>query len=89
MHMSLKVSGLTKYYGEKQVVDHLSFEMHQGGVYALLGTNGAGKTTSIRMILGMLARDGGQVLWNGKELTTAIATWGIWRRSGGCIPNIR
>ena len=86
MHMSLKVSGLTKYYGEKQVVDHLSFEMHQGGVYALLGTNGAGKTTSIRMILGMLARDGGQVLWNGKELTTANCNVGYLAEERGLYP---
>ena len=86
MHMSLKVSGLTKYYGEKQVVDHLSFEMHQGGVYALLGTNGAGKTTSIRMILGMLARDRGQVLWNGKELTTANCNVGYLAEERGLYP---
>ena len=84
--MSLKVSGLTKYYGEKLVVDHLSFEMHQGGVYALLGTNGAGKTTSIRMILGMLARDGGQVLWEGRELTTTDCNVGYLAEERGLYP---
>ena len=64
--MSLEVKNLTKKYGEKTVVDGLSFTLENPGVYALLGTNGAGKTTSIRMILGMLACDGGQVLWQGK-----------------------
>ncbi len=63
--MSLIVKDLTKKYGEKTVVDHLSFSMENPGVYALLGTNGAGKTTSIRMMLGMLARDEGETLWNG------------------------
>mgnify|MGYP004571208213 CR=1 FL=1 len=66
--MSLVVQDLSKKYGTRTVVDHLSFEMNRPGVYALLGTNGAGKTTSIRMILGMLSRDSGTVTWNGKPL---------------------
>ena len=45
--MSLEVKNLTKKYGEKTVVDNLSFTLEKPGVYALLGTNGAGKTTSI------------------------------------------
>ena len=69
--MSLVVSELYKKYGNKVVVDHLSFEMKEPGVYALLGTNGAGKTTSIRMMLGMLAKDGGGTgsLWIRKPAT--------------------
>ena len=55
--MSLVVKNLKKSYGDKVVVDDLSFEMPGPGVYALLGTNGAGKTTSIRMMLNMLTRD--------------------------------
>ena len=51
--MSLEVKNLSKKYGEKTVVDNLSFEMKEPGVYALLGTNGAGKTTSIRMMLNL------------------------------------
>ena len=57
--MSLVVKNLRKSYGDKVVVENLSFEMKGPGVYALLGTNGAGKTTSIRMMLNMLSRDGG------------------------------
>ena len=67
--MGLSVKDLSKKYGEKTVVDHISFEMDKPGVYALLGTNGAGKTTSIRMILDMLDKDSGEVLWNGKPLS--------------------
>ena len=66
--MSLEVRNLTKHYGDKLVLDHLSFTMPGPGVYALLGTNGAGKTTAIRMMLGMLARDEGEALWNGQPL---------------------
>ena len=70
--MSLSVRNLRKSYGDKVVVEDLSFEMPKPGVYAILGTNGAGKTTSIRMMLSMLSRDGGEVLWNGEPLTTDI-----------------
>ena len=66
--MSLVVQDLSKKYGTRTVVRHLSWEMNRPGVYALLGTNGAGKTTSIRMMLGMLSRDSGTVTWNGKPL---------------------
>ena len=49
--MSLVVKNLKKSYGDKVVVDNLSFEMPCPGVYALLGTNGAGKTTFIKLLL--------------------------------------
>ena len=84
--MSLTVKNLTKKYGERTVLDHLSFEMTQPGVYALLGTNGAGKTTAIRMILGMLARDEGEVLWNGKPLDTAVCNVGYLAEERGLYP---
>lgn len=66
--MSFEVKQLVKTYENQIVVDHLSFSIKESGVYALLGTNGAGKTTSIRMILGMLAKDGGEVVWDGKTM---------------------
>ena len=84
--MSLVVSNLKKKYGEKIVVDNLSFEMQNPGVYALLGTNGAGKTTSIRMMLDMLAKDGGEVLWNGKPLSTDTCNVGYLAEERGLYP---
>ena len=87
--MSLIVQDLTKRYGDKVVVDHLSFRMDQPGVYALLGSNGAGKTTSIRMMLGILARDGGTVLWNDRARSTRTpATSAISPRSADSIRNM-
>lgn len=86
VNMSLEVRNLTKSYGNKIVVDHLSFEMLKPGVYALLGTNGAGKTTSIRMILGMLSRDEGEVLWNNKPLDTATCNVGYLAEERGLYP---
>lgn len=84
--MSLIVKNLTKHYGDRLVVDALSFEMPGPGVYALLGTNGAGKTTSIRMMLGMLERDCGSVMWNGEELTTGKCNVGYLAEERGLYP---
>ena len=84
--MSLIVKDLYKKYGEKIVVDHISFEMPGPGVYALLGTNGAGKTTSIRMILGMLDKDGGEVSWNGSALNFDTCNIGYLAEERGLYP---
>ena len=84
--MSLIVSHLHKRYGAKVVVEDLSFAMDRPGVYALLGTNGAGKTTSIRMMLGMLAKDGGEVFWNGTPLTVDACNIGYLAEERGLYP---
>lgn len=84
--MSLVVKDLVKSYGDKVVVDKLSFELKEPGVYALLGTNGAGKTTSIRMILGMLAKDSGEILWNGKPMEAANMNIGYLAEERGLYP---
>ncbi len=84
--MSLQVSHLHKTYGSKVVVDDLSFSMEGPGVYALLGTNGAGKTTSIRMMLGMLSRDRGEALWNGQPLSTDSCNIGYLAEERGLYP---
>lgn len=84
--MGLTVSHLSKKYGEKTVVEDLSFAMEKPGVYALLGTNGAGKTTSIRMMLGMLEKDAGQVRWNGAELDVGTCNVGYLAEERGLYP---
>ncbi|MCF0120078.1 MAG: ATP-binding cassette domain-containing protein [Oscillospiraceae bacterium] len=84
--MSLTVSHLRKTYGSSVVVDDLSFEMTHPGVYALLGTNGAGKTTSLRMMLDMLAKDSGTVTWNGKPLSTQTCNIGYLAEERGLYP---
>ncbi len=84
--MSLVVKNLSKKYGEKTVLEDLNFQMDKPGVYALLGTNGAGKTTSIRMILGMLSKNSGEVLWNGKPLDTSTCNVGYLAEERGLYP---
>ena len=84
--MALEVKNLKKTYGEKTVVNGLSFTLDKPGVFALLGTNGAGKSTSIRMILGMLAKDSGEVLWNGKPLDPMEVNVGYLAEERGLYP---
>lgn len=81
--MALKVEGLVKNYGDKRVVNNLSFSMEKPGVFGLLGTNGAGKTTTIRMMLGMLKRDGGRVTWSDKPFNTKTVSIGYLAEERG------
>ena len=56
---AVRVRNLTKSFSGRRVVDGLSFDVQQGEVFALLGHNGAGKSTTIDLILGLKAPDGG------------------------------
>lgn len=87
--MGLSVDNIVKMYGEKTVVDHLTFEMNEPGVFALLGTNGAGKSTSIRIILGMLAANSGKVAWNGEEFLACEKPIGYLAEERGLYPKYK
>jgi len=65
----LKVSGLVKYFGSRQVVKGVSFEVNPGEVVGLLGPNGAGKTTSFRMATGQITPNDGTVIFNDEDVT--------------------
>ena len=58
---SIEVRGLVKTYSGRKVVDDLSFDVRKGEVFGLLGHNGAGKSTTIEMILGLKKPDGGKL----------------------------
>src|SRR6478609_394239 len=66
----LEVRGLEKWYGRRQVVNGVDFEVNRGEVVGLLGPNGAGKTTSFRMTIGLITADGGTVLFDGRDVTS-------------------
>jgi lipopolysaccharide export system ATP-binding protein len=65
----LDVRGLQKWYGRRQVVNGVDFEVTEGEVVGLLGPNGAGKTTSFRMTIGMIPANGGTVVFDGRDVT--------------------
>ncbi len=81
--MALKVNNLAKSYGDKLVVDNLSFSIEEPGVFGLLGTNGAGKTTTIRMMLGMLKKDNGTITWNEKPYSSKEVSTGYLAEERG------
>jgi lipopolysaccharide export system ATP-binding protein len=65
----LEVTRLVKAYAGRRVVNEVSFSLEQQEIVGLLGRNGAGKTTSFRMILGMVTPDSGAVAFDGQDVT--------------------
>ncbi len=63
--MKINVSNLTKSYGDLVAVSDLSFEVGEGEIFGLLGPNGSGKTTTVRMILGLQDADSGSISVDG------------------------
>ncbi len=57
----LRLSGLRRSFGSRVAVDNLSLDVRAGDLYGFLGPNGSGKTTAIRCILGLIARDSGDI----------------------------
>ncbi len=57
--LAINVSGVTKRFGDKTVVDGIDLQVRRGEIYGFLGPNGSGKTTFIRMLCGLLTPDGG------------------------------
>ena len=66
---TLSTHNLKKRYKSRTVVHDVSFEVGSGEVVGLLGPNGAGKTTCFYMVVGLVACDGGEVLFNDRKLT--------------------
>ena len=66
--MLAQIEQLTRCYGTVRAVDAVSFTVQRGQILGFLGTNGAGKSTTLRMLAGVLAPDGGRILINGIDL---------------------
>ncbi len=79
----LTLTGITKSYGGRRVLDDVTFDVRPGRLTGFVGGNGAGKTTTMRIVLGVLAKDSGTVTLDGAEVTTAD------RRRFGYMPEER
>lgn len=79
----LEIDRLSRRYGDVVALDDLSFTVRPGQMYGFVGTNGAGKTTAMRIVLGVLEPDSGEVRWNGTPLDQDL------RREFGYMPEER
>ena len=68
----LKVENITKYYNKTKAVDNLSFTVEKGEIFGLLGENEAGKTTTFRIILGLINASSGNVTLDGKKIDYSL-----------------
>lgn len=64
----IEIKNVTKKYGDKKAVDNVSFEVHDGDIFAFIGHNGAGKTTLIKSIVGIHDFDEGDILIDGMSI---------------------
>jgi len=79
----LELVNVSKRYGSLLALDELSFAVQPGQMYGFVGTNGAGKTTAMRIVMGVLEADSGVVRWRGRELDADV------RRGFGYMPEER
>ncbi|MBB5959545.1 ABC-2 type transport system ATP-binding protein [Saccharothrix tamanrassetensis] len=68
----LTVTSIGRSFGDLQVLDGVSFEVRPGRMTGFLGANGSGKTTTMRIVLGVLAAHSGTVTWRGSPVTGAV-----------------
>lgn len=64
----IEIKNLEKSYGDVKAVDNISFDVDEGSLFAFLGLNGAGKSTTINIICSILKKDGGKIFVDGKDL---------------------
>ena len=86
----LELDGLTKRYGDKVALRDLSFAVRPGEMFGFVGANGAGKTTAMRIMLGVLAADAGAVRWQGRPVTFETRRrFGYMPEERGLYPKMR
>ena len=84
----LTVESLSAWYGAARILYDLSFDVGRGEVVALMGRNGAGKSTTMKAVMGLLAQRKGLVRFNGEDIS-ARKPFEIARRGLGFTPEDR
>lgn len=85
----LKVEQVSKKYGNKTVLNKISFNLKKGDCFGLLGSNGAGKSTTIRIILGILNKSDGKVTYNDQEVSRKSVNFGYLPEERGLYPKTK
>ena len=73
METLLKVEGINVYYGAIHAIKDISFQVNQGEIVTLIGANGAGKTTILQTVSGLLRSKTGSILFDGQDINTVSA----------------
>ena len=84
----LAAEGLNAWYGAAQILFDVGLEVHRGEVVALMGRNGAGKSTTLKALMGLLARRSGRVAFMGRDISKSPA-FEIARLGLGYVPEDR
>jgi len=79
----LSVRNLSKSFGAVKVISNISFDVPEGSVFGFIGANGTGKTTTMKMILGLLESDGGEIFVCGEK-----AVYGKTAKAVGYLPDV-
>lgn len=86
----ITVSQINRSFGDRQVLNDVSFSVKSGRMTGFVGANGAGKTTTMRIILGVLSADSGEVHFGGKPITRADrAQFGYMPEERGLYPKMK
>lgn len=88
----ITITNLNKYYGSHQAVSNLNLSVHQGEIFGFLGANGAGKSTVIRCILGLVSKTSGDIVLLGgaySSLTEALAHIGYLPSEAHFYPDMK
>ncbi len=88
MTTKLHIAGLNAWYGQAHILFDVGFDVAAGEVMALLGRNGAGKSTTLRSIIGLVARRSGAISFDGDDIS-GLPTHAIARRGLGYVPEDR
>lgn len=83
MRVRLEIRGLAKRFGAVTALTDVGFEVGSGEIFGFVGSNGAGKSTTMRIVLGVLAADAGEVRFDGATVDFAL------RRQFGYMPEER
>ena len=80
----IEVKDLCKSFAQLKVLENISFNIEKAGIFAILGPNGSGKTTFLKILLGMVLPDSGKILYNDKNILQSHE----YRKNIGYLPQI-
>ena len=78
----LRITGLCKRFGDKEVLKGLDLTVPEGSIFGFIGVNGAGKTTAMKTVLGLLKADSGEIFVNEINTIPGSLSFYLWEASG-------